>query len=142
MVSVPLCTKLEMSDINKGNKGSPWESSIATLYHPPVRNEELRLPFLLAHSVANGEKRSWSYLVPHEYGRRVGMVPRSSFEGREEQSDGGEKNKDNQNNPPSLPHMRAVVDSRTLTSPQAGLPQGAFLQAASSKQNSERTHTT
>ena len=53
MVSVPLCTKLEMSD-----KGSPWASSIATLYHPPVRNEELRLSFLLAHSVANGEKRS------------------------------------------------------------------------------------
>ena len=36
----------------------PWASSIATLYHPPVRNEELRLSFLLAHSVANGEKRS------------------------------------------------------------------------------------
>ena len=37
---------------------APWASSIATLYHPPVRNEELRLSFLLAHSVANGEKRS------------------------------------------------------------------------------------
>ena len=35
-----------------------WASSIATLYHPPVRNEELRLLFLLAHSIANGEKRS------------------------------------------------------------------------------------
>ena len=26
----------------------------------------------------------------------------------------------------SLPHVRAVVDSHTLTSPQAGLPQGCF----------------
>ena len=26
----------------------------------------------------------------------------------------------------SLPHVRAVVDSSTLTSPQAGLPQGCF----------------
>ena len=58
MVSVPLCTKLEMSDINSGNSGSPWASSIATLYHPPVGNEELRLSFLLAHNIANGEKRS------------------------------------------------------------------------------------
>ena len=40
---------------------SPWASSIATLYHPPVGNEELRLSFLLAHCIANGEKRS--YLV-------------------------------------------------------------------------------
>ena len=54
MVSVPLCTKLEMSD--RGNQGSPWASSIATLYHPPVGNEELRLSFLLAHCIANGEK--------------------------------------------------------------------------------------
>ena len=54
MVSVPLCTKLEMSDINQGN--SPWASAIATLYHPPVRNEELRLSLLLAHSITNGEK--------------------------------------------------------------------------------------
>ena len=51
MVSVPLCTKLEMSDINKGNQGSLWASSIVTLYHPPVWNEE-------AHSAASGEKRS------------------------------------------------------------------------------------
>ena len=57
LVSVPLCTKLEMSDINSGNQGSPWASSIATLYHPPVGNEELRLSFLLAHCIANGEKR-------------------------------------------------------------------------------------
>ena len=57
MVSVPLCTKLEMSDINKGNQGSPWASSIATLYHPLVGNEELRLSLLLAHSITNGEKR-------------------------------------------------------------------------------------
>ena len=34
----------------------------------------------------------------------------------------------------SLPHVRAVVDSHTLTSPQAGLAQGCFfLQAVSSK---------
>ena len=32
--------------------------SIATLHHPPVRNEKLRLSFPLAHSVANGKKRS------------------------------------------------------------------------------------
>ena len=42
----------------------------------------------------------------------------------------------------SLPHVRAVVDSSALTSPQAGLPQGAFSQAAPSKWNSERIHTT
>ena len=28
-----------------------------SLYHPPVGNEELRLSFLLAHCIANGEKR-------------------------------------------------------------------------------------
>ena len=31
-------------------------SSIAILYHPPVGNEELRLSFLLAHCIANGER--------------------------------------------------------------------------------------
>ena len=51
MVSVLLHTKLEMSDFNKGNQGFPWASAIATLYHPPVRNEELRLSLLLAHAV-------------------------------------------------------------------------------------------
>ena len=49
MVYAPLCTKLEMSDINT--------SSIATLYHPPVGNEELRLSFLLAHCIVDGEKK-------------------------------------------------------------------------------------
>ena len=52
MVYVPLCTKLAMSDI-----GDIWASSIATLYHPPVENEELRLSFLVAHCIVNGE--SW-----------------------------------------------------------------------------------
>ena len=35
-----LCIKLEMSDINSGNEGSPWASFIATIYHPPCRNAE------------------------------------------------------------------------------------------------------
>ena len=55
MVYVPLCAKLVMSDINRGN--SPWASSIATLYHPPVGNEELRLSFLLAHCIVNVENK-------------------------------------------------------------------------------------
>ena len=38
MVYVPLCA-----------------SSIATLYHPPVGNEELRLSFPLAHCIVNGD---------------------------------------------------------------------------------------
>ena len=34
---------------------------IATIYHLPVGNAELRLSLLSAHCAANGEKRSWFY---------------------------------------------------------------------------------
>ena len=39
-------------------------------------------------------RESWWYFF-HEYGRRVGMVPRSSLKERKKQSDGGEKDKSN-----------------------------------------------
>ena len=35
----------------------------------------------------------------HEYGRRVGMVPRSSLKGGKKQTDGGENNKKHKHNP-------------------------------------------
>ena len=41
----------------EGTLGSLWASSIATLYHPPVGNEELRLSFLLAHCIVNVENK-------------------------------------------------------------------------------------
>ena len=51
MVSVPLCTKLEMSDVNRELR-FPLGILHCHSLHPPVRNKELRLSFLLAHSVA------------------------------------------------------------------------------------------
>ena len=68
----------------KGTKVPP--SAIATLYHPPIRNEELRLSLLLAHRIANGEKRlvsacasclphsAVSQRVPHFSHRITGSV--------------------------------------------------------------------
>ena len=59
---------------------------VKSLYHPPVRNKELRLSLLLAHSFANGEKRllvacasclSYSaagWLVPYSNHRIAGSV--------------------------------------------------------------------
>ena len=47
MVSVPLCTKLEMSDINRGN----------ILYCHSLPPACWKRGFLLAHCIANGEKR-------------------------------------------------------------------------------------
>ena len=48
----------------KGTKVPPGHPPLPlSLYHPPVRNEKLRLSFLLAHGAANGEERSLSYLV-------------------------------------------------------------------------------
>ena len=64
MISAPLCTKLEMSDIN-------WSSFIATVYHPPCRNAERRFSLLSAHFAADGEKRSWFHLVSVHFACRI-----------------------------------------------------------------------
>ena len=77
----------------KGTKVPPGHPPLP-LYHPPVRNEELRLSLLLAHSSPNGEKRlvrACASCLPCSFFPRTpcGHGAQVIVEGREEKTDGG-----------------------------------------------------
>ena len=102
-----VCRQLSLSARNVGPSTlSLWQTLLSSEQSNPSSNV---LPGLSQSQI---ERKGFARIFFHECGRRVGMVP-VIVEGREEQSDGGEKNKNNQTNQnkqttahrPSLHHL-------------------------------------